>query len=173
MAVWICLNFTKPRAPTNRSVRVSITNIRLAMNFSSSTFTVERDAPESTLPTNVQQHTAIDAMAVPGLLAEESWCVVLTFQRDKSVVTPQAPPSGVPADAAANVAREECLRVVDTKRLLLEETQAADATGHVRHHGGPIRRGDHEVAAVVHKVRRFEVRNAVGEFEVLRDAKRP
>src|SRR4029453_5299313 len=106
MAVWICLNFTKPRAPTNRSVRVSITNIRLAMNFSSSTFTVERDAPESTSPANVQQHTAVDPMAIPCFLSEEGWRVVFTLQRDKPVVPPQSPPSGVPAHAAADIARE-------------------------------------------------------------------
>src|SRR5215475_926794 len=120
MAVWICLNFTKPRAPTKTSVKVSITNIRLAMNFSSSTFTVERDASRSTLPADVQQHTAVDSMAIPRFLSEERRCVVLRFQRDEAVVTPQSPSPRVPAHAAADIACEECLRVVDAERLLLE-----------------------------------------------------
>src|SRR5262245_14895789 len=165
MAVWICLNFTKPRAPTNRSVRVSITNIRLAMDFSSSTFTVERDAPESTSPADVQQHPAVDSMAVSGLLSEEGWRVVFTLQRDESVVTPQSPPSRIPAHAAADVAREKRLGVVDTERLLLQETEPADPTGDVRNHGRLVRRRDDEVAAVVHEVGRLQVRRAIGELE--------
>src|SRR4029450_9998019 len=174
MAVWICLNFTNPSAPMKSSVRVSITNIRLAMNFSSSTFTVERDEPGSTSrlsPADVQQHTAVDSMAISRFLPEERRCVVLRFQRDKSVVTPQSPPPCVPAHAAADVAGEERLRVVDAERLLLEETQAADAARDVRNDGRLIRRGDDEVAAVVHEVRRLEIRGAVGELEILRDAK--
>src|SRR5215813_11069817 len=139
MAVWICLNFTKPSAPTNRSVRVSIINIRLAMNFSSSTWTVERDASRSTLPADVQQHAAINAVAVPGLLAEKGGCVVLTLQRDESVITPQPPAARVPAHAAADVAGEERLRVVDAKRLLFEEAQATNATRHIRHHRRAVR----------------------------------
>src|SRR6185369_2124523 len=170
MAVWICLNFTKPRAPTNSSVRVSITNIRLAMDLSSSTFTVEGGVPESTSPPNVQQHPAVNSMPVPGLLPEERRCVLFRFQRDKSVITPQSPPSGVPAHAAANVAREERLRVGDAERLLLEEAQAANATRDVGNDGRLVWRRDDEVSAVVHEVRRFEVRCAVGELEILRDA---
>src|SRR6185503_4548278 len=177
MAVWICLNFTKPRAPTNRSVRVSITNIRLAMNFSSSTFRVERDAPESTLrraqgrpeprrgatlPADVQQDTAVNPMTVPRLLSEKCRSFIPRLQRDKSVVTPQSPPSGVPAHAAADVAREERLRVVDAKRLLLEKTQPTDAARHVRNDRSLVGRRDNEVAAVVHEVRGLEVRCAVG-----------
>src|SRR5262245_37431820 len=166
MAVWICLNFTKPRAPTNSSVRVSITNIRLAMNLTSSTLPVEGGVPESTSPTDVQQHPAVNSMPVPGLLPEERRCVVFRFQRDKSVITPQSPPSGVPAHAAANVAREERLPVGDAERFLLEETQAADATRDVRNNGRLVWRGDDEVPAVVHEVRRLEVRCAVGEREI-------
>src|SRR5262245_33358695 len=174
MAVWICLNFTKPSAPMKSSVRVSITNIRLAMNFSSSTFTVERDEPGSTVrlsPADVQQHTAIDSMAISRFLSEERRCVVLGLQRDESVVTSQSPPPCVPAHAAADVACEERLGVVNAERLLLEETQAADATCDVWHHGRLVRRRDDEVAAVVHEVRRLEIRRAVDELEVLRDAK--
>src|SRR6185503_5502632 len=142
MAVWICLNYTKPRAPTKRSVRVSITNIRLAMNFSSSTFTVEWGAPRSTLPSNVQQHPAVNSMAVPGLLPEERRCVLFRSQRDKSVITPQSPPSGVPAHAATDVAREERLCAVDAERLLLEQTQSANATSDVRNDGRLVWCGD-------------------------------
>src|SRR5262245_39120541 len=165
MAVWICLNFTKPRAPTKRSVRVSITNIRLAMNFWSSTLTVEQDASTSTLPADVQQDPAINPMAVPRFLSEERRCIVLSLQRDKAVVTPQSPPPGVPADATADVAGEKRLRAVDAKRLLLEKAQAADAARDVRNDRRPVRRGDDEVAAVVHEVRGLEVRCSVGELE--------
>src|SRR5207237_8665159 len=158
MAVWICLNFTKPRPPTIRSVRVSITNIRLAIDLS--------------LPSNVQQHAAVDAMPIPRLLPEERGRVVFLLHGDEAVVAAQSPASRVPVDAAANVAREERLVVRDAERFLLEHAQAADAARHVRNDGRFVRRGDHEVAAVVQKIRRLQIRNAAGQRQVLRDAER-
>src|SRR5436190_14337985 len=107
MAVWICLNLTNPSPATNRNVSVSTTNIRLAMNYSSSTSssngTFENrhlSAPE------VQQHTAVDAVVVARFLSEERRRVVLALDRDKSVIAPQAPAAGVPADEAADLARD-------------------------------------------------------------------
>src|SRR5258705_2119302 len=165
MAVWICLNFTKPRPATNRSVTVSITNIRLAMNYSSST-NRHASAPD------VQEHAAVDAMPVARLLAEERRRVVFRLQRDEAVVAAQSPAAGVPVDAAPDVAREKRLRVEDAERLLLEHARAADAARDVGHDRRPVRRGDHQVAAVVEKVRRLEVRRATGQREALRDAER-
>src|SRR6185503_17260946 len=83
MAVWICLNFTKPRPATNRSVTVSITNIRLAMNYSSSTDRSKgiREKRHPSAP-DVQQHAAVDAMPVTGLLAEERGRVILGLRGD-------------------------------------------------------------------------------------------
>src|SRR2546423_13301206 len=157
MAVWICLNFTKPSPATNRSVTVSITNIRLAM---------------CVLSAHVQQHAAVDAMAVAGLLSEERGRVVLRFQRDEAVVAAQAPAAGVPVPPPPDVAREERLVVEDAERFLLERAQAADAARDVRNDGAPVRCGDDNVAAVVEKVRRLQVRRAAGQRQVLRDAER-
>src|ERR1041385_6802673 len=95
MVVWICLNFTKPSAPTNSSVKVSIRTIRLAMNVTSST------------SLDVQQHAAVEAMAVAGLLSEERRPVILRLHRDVAIVTTHPPSMRVPAHAAADVAGEE------------------------------------------------------------------
>src|SRR6266550_5431022 len=155
MAVWICLNFTKPRAPTNNSIRVSITNIRLAMS-----------SPD------VQQHPAVDPMSVARLLPEECGRVVLRPDRDEAVVPAQTPASGVPVHTAADVAREERLRFGNAERLLREYAQAANAARDVRHDRRSVRRRHNQVAAVVEKIRRLQIRHAAGQRQILREADR-
>src|SRR5436190_6043899 len=130
MAVSICLNFTKPNALTKSSVSVSITNIRIAMNLCPPLVTVDATFPG--LPANVQEHPAVDSVPISGLLAEKGWCVVLRLQRDKSVITPQAPAPRVPAHAASDIAGEERFAVVDAERRLLQETQSANPASYVR-----------------------------------------
>src|ERR1051325_12134085 len=131
MAVWICLNFTKPSPPTKSSVRVSIRTIRLAMSVSSSSYLIEKRVAEST-SADVQQHAAVDAVAVARLLAEERRRVVLRLDRREPVITTQSPAPRVPVHAAADVAREEGVRADDAERRLLEETQSTDTAGDER-----------------------------------------
>src|SRR6266550_5133032 len=120
----------------------------------------------------VHEQPAIDAMPVPRLLPEERGCVGLRLHRDEAVVASKSPASRVPAHAAADVAGEERVGAVDTERLRLEETQPADAAGHVRNHRRLVRRRYHEVPAVVENVRSLEVRRAAAERQILRDAER-
>src|SRR5437870_5003746 len=104
MAVWICLNFTKPSPATNRSVTVSITNIRLAMNYSSSTSTSNGPCGNRhPSAANVQQHSAIHAMAVAGLLSEKRGRVILGPHGDEAIVAAQPPAARVPVEPASHV----------------------------------------------------------------------
>src|SRR5207302_9996416 len=111
MAVWICLNFTKPSPATNRSVTVSITNIRLAMNYSSSTSKSNWiSGNRHPSAADVQEHAAVDAMAVAGFLPDEGGRVALGLHRDEAIVAAQSPAARVPVQPASDVAREERLR---------------------------------------------------------------
>src|SRR5207249_4496839 len=79
---------------------VSITIIRFAI----STFRTTRSYR---LSIHIQQHAAVDAVAVAIFAAEEIWRVVLRLHRDEAVIAAQTPASGVPVHPAADVAREE------------------------------------------------------------------
>src|SRR5688572_184442 len=118
---------------------------------------------------DVEDHTAIHAMPVPPLLSPELRRVVLRLDGDETVVTTQSPAARVPLDAAADVAREECFRADDPERRPLEQAQPSDAAGHVRDDRAPVHRVDDEVAAVVEKVRRLEIRAPAAELEFLLD----
>src|SRR5687767_12849561 len=141
MAVWICWNFTKPSPVRNSPVTASITIIRLAMSN-----------PLLCSAADVQEHPAVDAVPVPVFLSEEGRRLVLRPDGDEAVVAAQAPSAGVPVHAAADVARQERLVLIDGERTPLVERQAADAGGDVRHDRAGRSR-HHEVAAVVEQVR--------------------
>src|SRR5687768_11691974 len=148
MAVWICWNLTKPSPATITSVTVSITIIRFNIWYSDPSFV-------SLLLPDVQQHTGINPVAVSLFLAEERRRVVLRVHRDEAVVATQAPAARMPGDAAAEVAGQERLGVVDRQRPPLEHRQTAHTTGEVRHDRRSIRRRDNEVGAVVQQVGRL------------------
>src|SRR5258706_2827598 len=121
-------------------------------------------------PSDVEKHTTVDAVAVPRFLAEDIRRIVLRLHGDEPVVAAQAPAAGVPVHAAADVAGEERLGPVDAEAALLEQAQAADAGGGVRHHGTLARRREHDVAAVVERVGRLQVRRPSADEQVLCDA---
>src|SRR5262245_61207377 len=110
-------------------------------------------AGTAALTHNIEDDSAIDAMAVPGLLSPECRRIVLGLHRDEAVVTAQTPAAAVPLHAAADVAGEEGLGVGDAETGALEQAQAADATSHIRHDRVACRRLDYQVAAVVQHVR--------------------
>src|SRR5262245_11738184 len=168
MAVWICWNFTKPRPVRRTAITASITIIRLAIR---SSLRLSR-SPSSgrPLPADVQQHPAVDAMPVPRLLAEERRRIVLGLHRDEAVVAAQAPASGVPVHAAADVAGEEGLVLVHRQRSALEGRRSTHAARDVRHDRTAGRCGDDEVAAVVEKVRRPSVEGEGADLHGLGDA---
>src|SRR5689334_2108835 len=105
---------------------------------------------------DVENHAAVDAMAVARLLTEERRRVILRLHGDEAVVAAQTPAPGVPFHAAADVAGEERLGVVDAEARALEETESADAASDVRHHRA-LPGVDDDVAAVVEDVRRLHV----------------
>src|SRR5262245_54598823 len=114
------------------------------------------------LANDVENHTAVHAVTVARLLAEEGRRVILRLHGDEPVVTAQTPASGVPLHAAADIAGEERRRVVDADRGALEQTEAAETRRGIWHDRAASRRDDH-VAAVVQEVRRLHVRGAADE----------
>src|SRR5687768_158249 len=160
IAVWICWNLTTPSPATITSVAVSITIIRFNIFPSLLGSTVPRFHRSKALTlerwnsgtlerqkslTDVQQHARVNAMPVPLLLAEERRRVVLRLHRDEAVITTQSPTARVPCDTAADIAGQKCFGVVYRQHTPLEQRQAADTTGEVRHDGRSIRRGDGQV----------------------------
>src|SRR5215510_1277406 len=123
--------------------------------------------------TDVQRDGPVDAVAVPRLLSKERRRVVLRLHGDEPIVAAESPPAAVPLHAAADVAGEERLRVVDPELRLLEHRQSADAAGDVRDDGAVIGRVHDDVAAVVEKMRGGPI-DVVdpGEVEALRYADR-
>src|SRR5215470_11328911 len=122
---------------------------------------------------DVQRDGSVDAMAVSRLLAEERGRVILRLHGDEPVVPAESPPAAVPLHAAADVAGEERLGVVDPQLRLLEHRQSADAASDVRDDGTVIGGVDDDVAAVVEQVRRPLIDVAdPGEVEALRYAER-
>src|SRR5215475_8269781 len=111
MAVSICLNFTNPRAATIDIVAASMAIIR----FHIGVLTVFTACCCAGLPPRVNQHARIHPVAVPCLLAEEARRVVLRLHRGEAIVGAQAPAAVEPLHAAAHVAREKRLRVVDAE----------------------------------------------------------
>src|SRR5262245_4882451 len=106
---------------------------------------------------DIEDDSAVDAVAVPGLLSPERRRIVLGLHRDEAVVAAQTPAAAVPLHAATDVAGEERLGVSDTEAGALEETQATNASGHVGHDGVSHWRLNDQVAAVVQHVRCLHV----------------
>src|SRR5262245_40143938 len=104
-------------------------------------------AGTSPLTHDIEDDSAIDAVAVPGLLSRARWRIVLGLHRDEAVVTAQAPAAAVPLHAATHVAGEERLGVSDAEAGALEEAQTADAARRIRDDGMTHRRLDDQVAA--------------------------
>src|SRR5688572_30035373 len=111
-------------------------------------------------------------MPVPRVRSPERRSVVLALDCDEAIVATESPAAGVPLQAAADIAGEECLGVVDAQAGALEERLAADATGDVRHDRPACGVNDH-VAVVVQQMGRSCVgeRRAV-DVETLRDPER-
>src|SRR5262245_9419830 len=125
-------------------------------------------------PARVDQQSAVDAVAVPRLLSEESRRLVVRSNDVEPVVAAHAPARRVvePLDAAADVARQKCGLVADAERGFIEQRHPADAAGHVRNDGAARRRRHDEVAGVVQQVWRFPVRRRAAELQILRHAER-
>src|SRR5262249_44725291 len=92
-----------------------------------------RTTPMICLPHDIQQHCAVNAVAVPGTPSEKRRGVVLRLHTDETVVASQAPTARVPLDAATDVAGEERLGVGDAKLRLIEHAQSANASSDVWH----------------------------------------
>src|SRR5262249_19543612 len=116
---------------------------------------------------------SVDTVTVSRLFSKERGRVVLGLHGDEPVVAAEPPAPGVPLHPAADVAGEERLRVVDAELRLLEHRQPADTTGDVWDDRTVTGRVQHDVAAVVEKMRSRTVDAAhPGEIEALRYAER-
>src|SRR5262249_47012820 len=103
---------------------------------------------------DVDQYGAVDAIAVPIIVAKEVRRAVLRFDHLETVVAAKSPTSirRVPLDAAAEVAREERLGVENAQNLTAVQRVPADAARAVRNEG--MARPIHDdIARVVEHVR--------------------
>src|SRR5262249_13199614 len=134
IAVWICRNFTKPRAATITIVAASVTSIRFNM------FGLPLASPSY-----VDQQAAIDSVAVPRPGSEEVRSGFLRLHRDEPIVAAHSPASVEPLHAAADVPCEERFGVRNVEARLVEERDAANAAGHVRRDRAPGRQRHDDV----------------------------
>src|SRR5262245_57935722 len=121
---------------------------------------------------DVENDSAVHAMAIARVRSPERRRIVLALHGDEPVIAAKTPAPAVPLDAATDVPGEERVRVVDAEHCALEQRLAADATRDVRDNRAARRVDDH-VAVVVQQVRgpRVRQRDAV-EVQALRDADR-
>src|SRR5262249_38287059 len=89
----------------------------------------------STSPHGVDDDRSVDTMPVPRVLTEEIRSAVLGAHGDEPVVAAQSPAAVgcEPFHAAADVAGEKRLCVVDAELQAVEHRQATNATGHERY----------------------------------------
>src|SRR5258705_8202254 len=127
------------------------------------------------LSNDVDDDAAVHAVAVAGVATEERWRVILGACRGESVIASQSPPAvrRIPFDAAAHVARQKRLSVVDTERGSLEHRETANAPRNTRNEGRVCRRRDDEIRRVVKRVGALLIRRRSAERQVLRDADGP
>lgn len=122
----------------------------------------------------VDDHSAVDAMTVPRLLAEERRSLVVGAYGDESVIAPEPPAAlrRVPFHAAADVACQKRRRAVHAEGGPLEHGQPADAPRDVRRHRRVGRRRQHHVRRVVQLIGRPRVAADYAERQILGDADR-
>src|SRR5262245_46766386 len=84
-------------------------------------------------PRDVPQHGPLDPVAIPRFSPEERRGSVLRLHADEPVVAAKPPATRIPLDAAADVACEKRLGVVDAEAGPLEHTQSTDAASDIRH----------------------------------------
>src|ERR1700736_2444924 len=88
-------------------------------------------------PDRVDDHGAVDAMPVAGVLPEERRRGVLRLRGKEPVVAAQTPAAvwRIPLHAAADVASQERLGRIDAEVRLLEHGESADAARRVGNDG--------------------------------------
>src|SRR5580700_12007803 len=86
------------------------------------------------LPDRVDDHGAVDPMAISRVLAVERWRSVPGLRGNEPVVSAQPPAAvrGIPLHPAADVAGQERLGAVDAEVRLLKHREAANAASGVR-----------------------------------------
>src|SRR5215467_15918823 len=106
-----CFTFTKPSPATIANVVTSMAIIR---------FHIE------TSPNGVDDHAAVNAIAVSRVLSEKARRVVFRSHRDEAVVAADAPAAAAvePLHAGADVAREERLGLRNPERRGVEDREA-------------------------------------------------
>jgi len=98
--------------------------------------------------------------------------MVLRCDCSEPVIAAEAPTAVEPLGAAADIARKECLGLVDPEAGLVEHRQAASAARYVRQDRGAIGGEQDEVTAVVQQVRCLQIERLSAELQILRDADR-
>src|SRR2546426_2257379 len=85
----------------------------------------------------VDENAAVYAVPVARLGTKEARCseptayIVLGSNRDEPIVGAEAPAAVEPLDAAADIACEKCLGLVDPEACLIKYSQATHAARHV------------------------------------------
>ena len=88
----------------------------------------------------IEDDSGVDAVTVSRDLPKEFRGIVLRLHANEPVVSAKTPAARVPLEAAADVARQKRLRLVDPEAGGLEKREPADAARQVRHDRSAIRR---------------------------------